>query len=124
MNAKKKPTFIRRDWYKRKKLGKTVKKKRNWRAAKGRQNKIRLSVKGYAKAPSPGYGADKKTRRQINGVNVIRVENIKQMEKIEKRFGIIIGKIGKKKREEILKIAAEKGIDVLNKYKEKKNATG
>jgi len=120
VEKRKKPSFFRRDWYKRMRLGKKVKKKRIWRRAYGRHNKIRLGMKGYARKPSVGYGERKELREKINGMEFMRIENVKQIEKIDKKMGIIVGNVGKKNKDAILKIAKEKGINVLNKYGKKK----
>jgi len=114
---RKKPKFLRRDWHKKIKLGKTIKKKRKWRAPKGRDNKMRLREKGYPRVPSIGWGSDKKTRGLINGMRAIRVENAKQLEKLKEGDGVIIGKVGKKKRQELIKLAEKMKIKILNKYK-------
>lgn len=118
-SKRKKPEFVRKDWHKRIKLGSTVKKKRKWRAAVGVHNKIRLGVKGHISRPKIGFGSSKEVKE-------LRVENIKDLEKFDKnRFeGIIIGNIGKKKRDSILNKAREMKIDVLNKYKQVKNKSG
>ena len=46
-------------------------------------------------------------------------ERLKQLEKIDNKMGIVIAKVGEKKREEIKKMAKEKGIKVLNRYGKK-----
>ena len=53
----------------------------------------------------------------------MRVENLMQLEKVEKGKGVIVGKVGKKKRQEILEKAKEKGLKIINKYRKEKNAT-
>jgi len=121
MEKRKKPTFLRRDWHKRIKLGKTVKKNRKWRAAKGRHNKIRLGVKGYSKRPKIGYGENKKIRNLINGKAAIMVSNIKDLNELKKADSVIISKVGAKKRKEIIEVCSKKGISILNKYRKLKN---
>lgn len=120
---RKKPTFLRRDWQKKIKFGKTVKKNRKWRAAKGRQNKIRLSVKGYSKRPKIGYG-ESRTLRHLHGEHKpTYVSNVKDLSLLAKGSGIIITKVGEKKKKEILKVANEKGLVILNKYKVEENGS-
>jgi len=116
-NTRKKPKFYRRDWHKKIKLGSTVKKNRKWRGAKGRQNKIRLGRKGQAQRPKIGWSNDISKKGLVNGIEAVRIENLKDMENLPKGVGIIIGRIGKKKREEIIKKAGEKKIIILNKYR-------
>ena len=53
---KKKPRFIRRDYTKRKNLGK------KWRRPKGIDNKLRLNIKGHGKKISQGYRSAKRIR--------------------------------------------------------------
>jgi large subunit ribosomal protein L32e len=117
MATRRKPNFIRRDWHKKIKLGSTVKKFRKWRAAKGRDNKIRLEHKGYSQKPKIGWGNEASSRGLIDGLKVVRVENINQLSEIKKGHGIIIAKIGKKKREEIITKANEMKIKILNRYR-------
>jgi ribosomal protein L32E len=115
-----KPKFIRSDWHKKIKLGSTVKKNRKWRAGKGRHNKIRLNRKGYSVRPRVGWGADARIRDLVNGLEVVRVENVEGLENVGKGAGVMIGRVGKKKREEILKKAKEMKVEVLNRYRSKK----
>ncbi len=114
---KKKPTFLRRDWQKKIKFGKTVKKNRKWRAAKGRQNKIRLGVKGYSARPKIGYSENNAIKNKINGCKPNFVTNLKELNLLDKGSAVIIADVGTKKRTEMLKICSEKGLVVLNKYK-------
>ena len=115
--ARKKPGFLRKDWHKHIKLGKTVKKAWKWRAAKGRQNKIRLGVKGHQARPKVGWCADARTKGFVGGVEAVRVENMKELEAMEKGQGVIIGSVGKKKKTELIAKANEMKITILNKYK-------
>ena len=115
--SRKKPGFLRKDWHKHSKLGKTIKSKRKWRAAKGRQNKIRLGVKGHQARPKIGWSANAKIRGYVNGVEAVRVENMKELEAVKKGTGVIIGSVGMKKRKELIAKANEMKIKVLNKYK-------
>ena len=116
---RKKPGFLRKDWHKHIKLGKTVKKARKWRAAKGRQNKIRLGVKGHQARPKIGWGADTRTKGFVEGFEAVRVENMKELGVVKKGQGIIIGAVGKKKKMELIVEANKMKITILNKYKEK-----
>lgn len=111
MAKKKKPNFLRQDWHKKIKLGSSVKKKRKWRAAKGRQSKIRMNMKGHITRPKIGFGARRTDEK------ILRIENLKQLENIGKVDGIIIARVGKKKKIEIEKKAQEMKLKILNKYK-------
>ena len=114
-----KPKFLRTDWHKKIRLGKGVKKNQKWHGAKGRQNKFRLGRKGRAQRPKVGWGAEKGVRGQVSGVSVVRVENLRELGIIKKGAGIIVGKVGAKKRISILEKAKEMGLNVLNRYKKK-----
>lgn len=113
---RKKPKFLRRDWYKKIKFGKTVKKKRKWRAAKGRHNKTRLGRKGYGKRPKIGYGQNRKLAQEI-----IRIETLKQLNELKKGQKIILASVGRKNKINLIKEADKKGLIIVNKPKENKN---
>jgi len=108
---KKKPKFIRQDAHKKKRLGK------KWRRPKGLQSKIRLGIKGYRRGVSAGYGSPTKVKGlDRSGLIIRHVSALKDIEQIdEKQEGVIIAKsVGIKKRLDLLKMALEKGINVLN----------
>jgi len=117
---RKKPLFLRKDWHKKVKLGSTMKKKRKWRSANGRHNKIRLSRSGHPVRPKIGWGSSSAIRDKINGLDAVRVENLKQLSEVKKGYGVIIASVGRKKREEIIKKATEMKIQILNRYLVKK----
>ena len=112
-----KPSFHRKDTHKMIKLGSTVKKNRKWRFPIGRHNKLRTGVKGHQARPKIGWGADNKMKGTVEGVEVVRVENVKALENVGKNQGIIIASVGKKKANEIKAKANEMKIKILNKYK-------
>ena len=118
---RKKPLFLRRDWYKKIKFGKGSKKNQKWRGAKGRQNKTRLGRKGYGKRPKIGYGEEKAQKNLINGHNPIHVANMKDLTDIKSGSAIMIASVGTKKRKEIIAKANEMKLIILNTYKDKEN---
>lgn len=118
INKKNKPKFLRRDWHKKDKFGKSIKKNRKWRAAKGRQNKIRLGQRGYAQRPKPGFGENNLIKGKIQNLIPVKIENVKQLEEIKKGQGVIIASVGKKKKEKIIDACNKKKLTILNKYKE------
>ncbi len=123
MAERKKPKFLRKDWHKMIKLGSTVKKKRKWRAAKGRQNKLRLERRGRSAKPKAGWGNKNEMKGMIGGMSFSYVLNIKDLEALKSGEGIIIGSIGEKKRKQLIAKAEEMKLKILNKYKgEKENA--
>ena len=111
-----KPRFLRREWHKKIRLGRGRKNKQVWRGVKGRHNKIRLHHKGYARRPRVGWGMNKMERGKIQGLEAIRIENIKQLLNVSKNQGIIIAHVGARKRKEIIGKANEMKIKILNKY--------
>lgn len=115
-----KPKFLRTDWHKKIRLGKGVKKNQKWKGAKGRHNKFRLCRKGRAQRPKVGWGAENDTKGFICGVEAVRIENMKELENLKKGAGVVIGRVGVKKRMGLLEKAKELGLNVLNKYKERK----
>jgi large subunit ribosomal protein L32e len=101
--------FVRRDTVRFSKLGKKRKKIQKWRGAKGRDNKIRLSLKGYPKAPAIGY---KKQKTQLKEQDI--VYNIKDLEQVNKKSQIVLARVGVKKKLEIIKKAQDLGLSLLN----------
>ncbi len=109
----KKAKFLRTDFAKYSKLGVRRKKKQVYRKSKGRDNKIRLKMKGHIKNVSIGFRTKKQTRDLINGLNPVIIYNLNDLKQIkEKQIGII-GKIGSKKRKEILEQVIAKNIKIF-----------
>jgi ribosomal protein L32E len=117
---RKKPKFLRKDWHKMIKLGSTVKKKRKWRGAKGRQNKIRLERRGRSQRPKVGWGNKSELKGKLEGMNFTYIMNIKDLETVKKGEAIVIGSVGEKKRKEIIAKSKESDLKILNKYKVEK----
>ena len=99
--------FLRRTWNRYSKLGRKRKKKQVWRKPKGRDNKMREKRKGYPAIVSIGY---KKGGKK----SAIIVKNLNDLEKIKKGQVIIMGKIGKRKKIEIVKKANSMKIEFCN----------
>lgn len=108
--------FLRRVLNRHSKLGKNRKKKHKWRRPTGRDNKMRERRKGYPKVVSVGYKKEK--TRGVEEKKPRIVSNLKELEKI-KNEEIIIGKIGKRKKMEIVKKAKEMKIKIHNLNVEK-----
>lgn len=106
--------FLRRDLRRYLKFGSKRKKMRAWRKPKGRDNKMREKKRGYPAVVSIGYCNEKKLKGKIEGKMPILINNIKDLEKIEKNQIAILGKIGKKKKMDIAKRADEKKIEIYN----------
>ena len=114
--TRKKPKFLRTDWHKKIRLGRGVKKNQKWHGAKGRQNKFRLNRKGRGQRPKVGWGAEEDTRGFVGGMEAVRVENVAEIEAVKKGQGIIIAKVGAKKRIGMIAKAEEMKITILNRY--------
>lgn len=114
VERRKKPMFVRKDWYKAFRLGGT-KKKAVWRRARGRHSKIRQKWKNRQKAPSIGYGMPREIRGLIKGMKPIMINNLDDLSKIGKNeIGILSGKMGNKKRLEVAKKAVSMNIKFSN----------
>lgn len=131
--ARKKPKFLRTDWHKKIRLGRGVKKNLKWHGAKGRHNKLRLNRKGRMQRPKVGWGAENEVKGFVKGMEAVRVENVKEVETVHasqvpfsraKSVGIIIGKVGKKKRLDMIKKANEMKIVILNRYMSLRDDSG
>ena len=119
ISKRNKPKFLRTDWHKKIRLGRGVKKNQKWHGAKGRQNKFRLNRKGRGVRPRVGWGAENESKGFVGGVDVVRVENLKELAAVKKGTGVIVGKVGAKKRISLLDKAKEMGIPILNRFKKK-----
>lgn len=111
----KKPTFIRHDAHKKKRVSLV------WRRPKGRQNKMRLSRKGYAKRRSTGYGSPKEVEGlSREGFKQNLVHNINDFKSLDSKIdGVIIARtIGLRKKQEMLEFALTNGFTILNLKKE------
>ncbi len=97
--------FLRRTSNRYSKLGKKRKKKQIWRKPTGRDNKMREKRRGYPVVVSIGYKTKNPKEKKL-----VVVRNLKDLEKIEKSKTILLGKIGIKKKIEILKKAKEMKI--------------
>jgi len=110
--SKQKPKFKRTDAVKYSKLGVRRKKLQKYRKAKGRDNKIRLKMKGHTPRVSIGFRTPKKTRGEVNGKIPVLVHNLNELKNIKENQYVIIAKIGKRKKMEIANYAKEKNIKV------------
>jgi len=99
--------FLRRNWNRHSRLGKGRKKKQVWRKPKGRHNKVREKQKGNPARVRIGYKQTEKKKPML-------INSIKEIETAKAGETIIMGKIGMKKKIEIVKKAKEKGIKIHN----------
>jgi large subunit ribosomal protein L32e len=97
------------------KLGSKQKSKRRWRRERGLDSKVRRMHKGRPSKVLIGFGTAKKERYLIKNKTPVLIKNLKELNKIDKGKNIIIiARIGRKKREEIIKVANENKVQILN----------
>jgi len=108
----KKKRMFRRDGF-----GKTIRVKDRWRVPSGIDSGQRLAQKRKRASPKVGYMTPKSVKGlHPTGYKPIRVLNVSQIAGINpKTEAIIIGAtVGRRKRDEIQKLAQEKKIQILN----------
>ena len=109
------PKFIRGDSYRFSRLGKNRKKLQKWRRPTGTHSKTRRKRKGYPVVPQIGFKRANITSGKVKGLNPLLINNLFDLNLVKKDSILIISrKLGAKKKMEIMKIANEKGIKVLN----------
>ncbi len=107
----KKPKFRRQESWRYKRVGNT------WRKPHGIDSKMRKKVKGWPVSPTTGYRSPKKTRGlHPSGFVETRVQSVTDLGGIDPELQAIriARTVGGRKRVEILSLAEEKGIHVLN----------
>lgn len=105
------PKFLRVNYARYKRI------KDSWRKQRGRDNKIRKSIKGAGAKVSVGYGTPKNLKHiHPSGYREILIRSLRDLENVDPKTDAIriSSSIGLKKRLEILKIAKERGIHVIN----------
>lgn len=91
--------------------------KSRWRFPRGKHSPVRQFHKGRPAMPTPGYSSPKSVSgMDKSGLFPVNVSRISDLDKIDsKTQGVIIsGKVGSKKRLELLNIAKDKNLSVLN----------
>ncbi len=107
------PVFLRWLWWKFPKFENDLK----WKRPRGKDNKMRLKLKGYPPLAGVGYRLSKEVRDlHPSGFETAVVSSIKDLENLDpKRHAIYIAStVGLRKREEILREALNRGFKVLN----------
>jgi large subunit ribosomal protein L32e len=107
----KKPRFRRQESWRFKRVTDT------WRKPHGIDSKMRKKVKGWPPSPTTGYRSPKTTRGlHPSGFMETLVYSVEDLSGIDPELQAIrIGRsVGGRKRVEILALAGEKGIHVLN----------
>jgi len=111
---KRKPAFVEKE----SNFSASVKKR--WRMPRGKHSGQRQYHKGRPAMPTPGYGAPKEVRGlHHSGLEVVLINNKSELEKLNPNTqGMLIsGKVGNKKRLELINLATEKKITILNYLK-------
>lgn len=106
----KKPEFIQQDYHKKKRLSK------KWKRPTGLHSKMRHQFKGYNRRVKQGWRSPLAVRGfHGKGVEPVLVSNLSDLLNVKKDQGIIVsGKVGLKKRIDILKKAEELKLLILN----------
>lgn len=105
-----KPTFRTQDAHKKASL------QPRWRKPRGRQSKMRLHHRGYNRNPSVGFSSSEAAYgRDPKGFLPVVVATAAQLERVGKGEGAVFAStLGKRRKAELLKLAIEKKIKVLN----------
>jgi large subunit ribosomal protein L32e len=109
----KKPEFLRWLWWKFAKFENNLK----WKRPRGKDNPVRLALKGYPPKASIGYGTPEELKNlHPTGLLPVIVRNTKELERLDptKHIIYIASEVGLKKKLEILRTAKSKGFRVAN----------
>lgn len=106
---KKKPRFLRQDATRNKSL------KKHWRKPKGMHSKMRIHLRGRRRSPSPGFSSPRAVRGLTRqGFQEVYVQNAKDLEGFDAKTQVVVfGKIGLRKKVELLKICMDKKYPVV-----------
>lgn len=107
----KKPKFRRQESWRYKRVPD------KWRRPHGVDSKMRKKIKGWPASPTTGYRSPKETRGlHPSGFVEIRVQSVEDLGGIDPELQAIRigGTVGERKRVEIVSVAEERGIHVLN----------
>lgn len=89
-----------------------------WRRPRGIDNKKRLKIKYMGASPSIGYGQPSEIKHNHpQGLPELLVQAPSQLSGIKDMVVRIAGGVGRKKREEIIKLAESMKLHVVNKVK-------
>lgn len=107
------PEFLRNLWWKFSKFQNNLK----WKKPRGKDNPMRLSLKGYPPIVRSGYGTPSDFRNlHPTGMRIAVVSNVNDVKKLNPKEHIIYiaSTVGLKKRLEILSTAKALGFKVAN----------
>jgi large subunit ribosomal protein L32e len=106
-------TFYRNKWWKFAKFRNDPK----WRRPRGKDNPMRLKLKGHPPVASVGYGTPEVIRGlHPSGLIPVVISNVKELEKLDpSKFLVYISStVGLRKRLELIRKALELGFRVAN----------
>ena len=109
---KKRPDFIRQDYFHRSRVEYD-----SWRRPRGRHSKMRERRVGKRKRVDIGYRGPAEVRGlHFTGMKLINVSNYAQLIKInpKEEWAIINARLGERKKYQLVKAAAEKNIKLFN----------
>lgn len=100
--------FIRHAAHRKKRLSKT------WRRPRGLHNKMRLERKGSRPRVKEGYRTKAQDRNKKNGLEIVRVHNVAQVEAVDaKTQGVVVASIGMKKKIAVLQAIKKNDLTLL-----------
>lgn len=111
--SRSKPRFLRWLWWKFPKFENNLK----WKKPKGKDNPMRLRLKGYPPLASMGYGTKSNLRSlHPSGLKPVVIHSVKELETLvpSRHIVYISSTLGLKKRLEIIEKAKVKGLKVAN----------
>lgn len=112
VGKRKKPKFPRQHAHSKARVSKC------WRKPRGQDSKQRKKIRSRGARPTVGYRQPRKIRGlHPSGFREILIHNVDDLKKIdlEKNAVRIAGRVGKKKKNEIIKKADEMKLKVLNR---------
>ncbi|MEM1873350.1 MAG: 50S ribosomal protein L32e [Acidilobaceae archaeon] len=114
IKKKEKPDFVHYHHYRYWKF----ERRDSWRKPKGKDNKVRLEIKGYPPKVKSGYGTPEDIRGlHPSGLEPVVVSSVKDLEKLDPSRHIIYiaSAVGLRKRAELVAVAEERGFRVANR---------
>lgn len=118
-NMAKKQKFRVEEWVHYSRLGRRRKKLLKYRKARGRDNKVRLKMKGHLRNVDIGFKNEKSKRGLIEGKKPVLIYNLNDLNRLKEKEVGIIGKIGNRKRIEIADYCLKNKVRLLNLNPEK-----
>ncbi|MDD5192318.1 MAG: eL32 family ribosomal protein [Candidatus Nanoarchaeia archaeon] len=110
----KKQKFLVEEWVHYSRLGRRRKKLLKYRKARGRDNKVRLKMKGHLRNVDIGFRGEKSKRGLIKEKNPVVIYNLNDLNNLKTKEIGILGKVGNKKRMEIANYCLKNKIELLN----------